>query len=182
MRIQAALAIACIGAGALASVASVSCNDAVHDQEVAALGPDPGPPGPLHRPGQPCLTCHGGSGPAKFQMGVGGTVYENQGGGNAAEGVVVQIEDIDGTLWTGGSAFPTLVSNAAGNFYLEADSFPAHYPTQMTVTSSDGTVSQQMLTHVGRDGSCADCHTPTVGPTSAGPVYLNAGTASPDGG
>jgi hypothetical protein len=30
-----------------------------------------------------------------------------------------------------------------------------------------------MLTHVGRDGSCADCHTPTAGPTSPGPVYLN---------
>ncbi len=40
--------------------------DPVHDEEVAALGPEPGggAPGPEHRPGQPCLVCHGGSGPA----------------------------------------------------------------------------------------------------------------------
>jgi hypothetical protein len=183
MRLHAALVVLCVGAGTLASVTSLSCNDPVHDQEVAALGPEQGPPGPLHRPGQPCLTCHGGAGPAKFQMGVGGTVYENQGGGDPAPGAVVQIEDIDGTIWTGqSSAFPTLTANAAGNFYLPADNFAAHYPTQMTVTSQDGTVSQPMLTHVGRDGSCADCHTLTEGPTSAGPVYLNAASTNPDGG
>jgi hypothetical protein len=37
-----------------------------------------------------------------------------------------------------------------------------------------------MLTHVGRDGSCADCHTATEGPTSPGPIYINATTS--DGG
>ena len=59
----------------------------VHDNEVAALGPeDPSvPPGPDHRPGQPCLVCHGGSGPASAQFAVGGTVYAAQIGTRAAE-------------------------------------------------------------------------------------------------
>ena len=57
--------------------ALLGCNDATHDEEVAALGAeDPAvPPGPDHRPGQPCLTCHGGIGPAKQQFSIGGTVY-----------------------------------------------------------------------------------------------------------
>jgi hypothetical protein len=161
------------GAGAIASLASVSCVDDVHNEEVAALGPETGSPGPLHRPGQPCLTCHGGSGPAKLQFSEGGTVYLNQGGGMPAPGASVQIEDILGNLWT-------TQANAAGNFFVTLSDFAPHYPTQMQVTSSDGTVSLQMLTHVGRDGSCADCHTATAGPTSPGPVYVIATTL--DGG
>jgi hypothetical protein len=158
-----------------ASVMSVSCVDEVHDEEVAALGPEtPGVPrGPQHRAGQPCLTCHGGSGPGKEQFSIGGTVYLSQGGGAPAPGTTVTIEDIDGRPWT-------VPANSVGNFFVPLSEFAPHYPTQVSVTSADGGVTDQMLTHVGRDGSCADCHTPTVGPTSAGPVYLNA--ASPDGG
>jgi len=38
------------------SAATAACQDAVHDDEVSALGPEaPGvSPGPDHRPGQPC--------------------------------------------------------------------------------------------------------------------------------
>ena len=166
---HAALAVAIGGAGIVATLASVSCVDQVHAQDVAALGPEsPGvAKGPLHRPGQPCLACHGGSGPASAQFSVGGTVYLTQGGGAPAPGTQVMIEDIDGQVWT-------VTANAAGNFFVTVSDFAPHYPTQMQVTSSDGSVSQQMLTHVGRDGSCADCHTPTAEPTSPGPVYLNA--------
>jgi hypothetical protein len=175
MRAHAGLMLLVAGAGAVASLASVSCVDEVHNEDVAALGPEVSgvPPGPLHRPGQPCLTCHGGSGPAKLQFSVGGTVYLNQGGGAPAPGASVQIEDILGNLWT-------VQANAAGNFFVALSDFAPTYPTQMQVTSADGTVIDQMLTHVGRDGSCADCHTPTEGPTSAGPVFVNA--AGGDGG
>jgi hypothetical protein len=162
-----------VGAGALASLGSLSCADEVHNEAVAALGPETGSPGPLHRPGQPCLTCHGGSGPAKLQFSAGGTVYLNQGGGMPAPGASVLIEDILGNTWT-------VQANAAGNFFVTLADFAPHYPTQMQVTSADGTVTLQMLTHVGRDGSCADCHTATEGPTSPGPVYVIAATT--DGG
>jgi hypothetical protein len=173
-RVRAALVVLLAGAGAAASLATASCVDEVHDEEVAALGPENGvPPGPLHRPGQACLTCHGGSGPGKPQLSVGGTVYLNQGGGAPAPGASVQVEDILGNV-------RTLQANAAGNFFVTLSDFAPHYPTQMQVTSADGTITDQMLTHVGRDGSCADCHTPTVGPTSVGPIYVNA--AGADGG
>jgi mono/diheme cytochrome c family protein len=175
LALHLALMVLLAGAGAAASLATVSCTDEVHNEEVAALGPEVSgvPPVPLHRPGQPCLTCHGGSGPAKLQLSEGGTVYLSQGGGAPAPGATVQIEDILGNLWT-------VQANAAGNFFATLSDYAPHYPTQMQVTSADGTVTNQMLTHAGRDGSCADCHTPTEGPTSPGPVYVNA--AGTDGG
>jgi hypothetical protein len=175
MRAHALLLVTCAVGAIVAGAMSASCVDEVHDEQVAALGPEQGPTGPTHRPGQPCLVCHGGQGPAKQQFSIGGTVYENQGGGNPAVGAVVLIEDILGDVWT----VPT---NSAGNFFLTPSECSPHYPTQMVVKSGDGAVTQPMLTHVGRDGSCADCHQPTVGPTSAGPIYLVAAGAAPDGG
>jgi hypothetical protein len=173
MRAPGMLFLASVAAGIIASVGVVACVDEVHDQEVAALGPDTGPNGPTHRPGQPCLVCHGGEGPAKEQFSVAGTVYEDQGGGDAAVGAVVTVEDV-----TGRTLSPT--TNAAGNFFITNSDWAPSYPTSMTVTSSDGTVQDVMLSHVSRDGSCASCHTLTAGPTSPGPVYLNAAPVQGD--
>ncbi|MGH7295629.1 MAG: hypothetical protein ACRELB_11875, partial [Polyangiaceae bacterium] len=150
-------------AAALAASQSVGCNDAVHDEEVAALGPSDGPNGPTHRAGQPCLVCHGGIGPAREAFAYAGTVVQDQRGSSGAEGVLVRAEDIDGRTHTS-------TTNSAGNFFVTPGDFTPHYPMQMTVTSSDGSVSQPMITHIGRDGSCATCHKPSEGPTSAGPV------------
>jgi hypothetical protein len=169
MRAHAVLMLAVMVAGAVASLASVSCIDETHNEAVAALGPEVSgvSPGPQHRPGQPCLTGHGGSGPAKLQFSVGGTVYLNQGGGKPAPSASVQIEDILGSVWT-------VQTNDAGNFFVALTDFAPHYPTQMQVTSADGSLVLLMLTHVGRDGSCADCHTGAAGQDSPGPVYVNA--------
>jgi hypothetical protein len=153
-------------AGVAAGVAGSACVDTVHDNEVAALGPEVGSPGPDHRPGQPCLVCHGGSGPASLVLSAGGTVVDTQGQSAPAAGAIVIIEDIDGN-------FHSSTTTDNGNFFVTATDFKPHYPTQMTVTSADGTISQSMLTHSSREGSCAACHQPTVGPTSPGPVYLN---------
>ena len=53
--------------------------DPVHARQVAALGGDPSGQrnGPTHRPGQPCLVCHGGLGPGGPDLSVGGTIYES---------------------------------------------------------------------------------------------------------
>jgi hypothetical protein len=148
-------------------VSAIACVDTTHEDAVQALGPEaPGvPPGPLHRPGQPCITCHGGSGPAKQQFSIGGTVYKVQGLADPAEGAIVQIEDVAGTFWNA-------TTNAAGNFYVALSDFAPHYPTSMQVTSADGMSTQAMASFASRDGSCADCHTSQRGPTSPGPVYL----------
>jgi hypothetical protein len=158
--------------------AALGCGDPIHDSSVDALGPEASnvPPGPMHRPGQPCLTCHGQEGPASVRFSLGGTVYDARGGGAPAVNAYVQTEDVMGNYWT-------VQTNAAGNFFVEADHFQPAYPIRMTVVSSDMSVSQQMATSSSRDGSCADCHAPSPGPTSIGPVYVHlpadAGAGTP---
>ncbi len=176
-RAGAILLVAAVAAGALAaSAGSVSCVDQSHELAVQALGAeDPSvPPGPLHRPGQPCITCHGGSGPASTQFSVGGTVYQIQGQNGPAVNAVVQMEDIDGHTFS-------VTTNEVGNFFVPLSVWAPHYPMLPQVTSADGMANQAMASHVSRDGSCADCHAAPSSRLSPGPVYLYAYTP-PDGG
>lgn len=162
----------------LALLLPIACSNPVHDDEVQALGPeDPGvPPGPLHRPGQPCLTCHGGGGPATALFSLGGTITLVRGDTAPAVNALVQIEDIGGNYWTA----PT---NEVGNFFVAAEHFVPQYPIKVNLFSADMTVTQNMQTYSARQGSCAACHALPLGPTSPGPVYLQtAETALADGG
>ncbi|HEY5145706.1 MAG TPA: hypothetical protein VII82_03025 [Polyangiaceae bacterium] len=154
-----------IGVGALGALAG--CVDTTHDIEVQALGGEAAgvAPGPDHRPGQPCLVCHGGEGPASSHFSVAGTVYAVEKESAPAVGAQVQVEDITGV------AFPS-PTNGAGNFYISAQDWQPTYPIQMQV--SLGPANKQMLTHVGREGSCATCHTSSPGPASPGPIYVAA--------
>jgi hypothetical protein len=154
-----------------AATGPFACVDEEHNEEVQKLGPEqPGvPKGPDHRPGQPCVTCHGGSGPASLQFSIGGTVYDVQGGSTPSVGAKVLVEDVDGHLCTA-------TTNTVGNFYVTLDQCAPHYPTQPTVAPADGAIPISMVTHVSRDGSCADCHYNPIGPASAGPVYAHRTT------
>jgi hypothetical protein len=149
------------------SAIAVSCADPVHDNAVDALGGEvPGvPPGPLHRPGQPCLTCHGGEGPGSPTFSVGGTVFSALRGGSPVPGAAVQFEDFAGV--TG-----TVITNEAGNFYITPRQWTPTYPFETSVVL--GNVTKQMQTHVGRSGSCADCHVDPPSPSSPGDVYIGA--------
>jgi hypothetical protein len=151
-----------------ASMLAFGCiNNPVHDDEVTALGPEARgvTPGPLHRPGQPCLVCHGTFGPAWVEFSVGGTVYVEAGQATPAIGAVVSVEDITG------ASFAT-ATNAAGNFYVLLRDFSPAFPILPRVVSADGGVAQTMMTYVARNGSCAACHSNPPGATSAGPVVL----------
>jgi hypothetical protein len=152
---------------------SSGCVDEIHVLQVQALGPeDPNvPPGPLHRPGQPCLECHGGEGPSKTQFSFGGTVYMSPGSKAPAVGASVQVEDSNG-------AVVVAQSNQAGNFFVSIIDWEPKYPTWQQV--SLGSMTQIMATHSGREGSCAFCHANQAGPTSAGQIYINF--VSADGG
>jgi hypothetical protein len=145
---------------------SPGCVDPTHDDAVNALGPeDPNVPrGPNHRPGQPCLTCHGSEGPSHHEFSVGGTVYMVRGQPAPAMGATVQLEDINGS-------FANAQTNAVGNFYIPVQEWTPVYPIWPFQTTL-GAASQQMSTHVGRDGSCADCHAEPASPTSAGQIYV----------
>jgi hypothetical protein len=167
------LVVLAVASSALVVSAPLACvNNPVHDDEVDALGPeDPAvPAGPLHRPGQPCVVCHGPFGPASVQFSVGGTAYEAADGAMPAVGAAVRIEDS-----TGASTTPT--TNVAGNFYVLLRDFNPAFPLRTSVTSADGNTVQTMQGYVARNGSCASCHTSQAGPTSAGPVNLSPSVA-----
>jgi len=169
---RAGFSLAVLGAACLGAL---SCYDPVHDQEVAALGPEaPGvSPGPLHRPGQPCNVCHGGVGPANLRFSVAGTVYLYALGSPvpAAVNAEVQLEDVTGRSWHS-------TTNSAGNFYvLQSDWAPISPMSVPAVIDSTGKITQTMSTLDNREGSCAGCHTSMPGNDSAGPVYLNTGVA-----
>jgi hypothetical protein len=148
--------------------------DPVHDDEVSALGDESPnvPKGPLHRAGQPCVLCHGGSGPASAQFSVAGTVFKLGGSTDPAVGASVQLTDSKGNK-------VTATTNAAGNFYVSVSTFSPTYPLVPFVSfpgidPNDPNCSTQMHTHVGRDGSCAGCHTNPMGPRSPGRIFIAA--------
>ncbi len=157
---------------ALVSLAASTACDPVHDDAIAALGPEaPGVrQGPLHRPGQPCLLCHDGAmgDPPRFT--VAGTVFSTPGTLLAVEGATVQLVDANGS----GAQVTT---NSAGNFYATPGDYSPTFPLQVTVAGPAGpTVHMQTLIGgngtVEPNGACASCHFDPAGPNSPGHVCL----------
>jgi hypothetical protein len=161
--------------GALAATASASCFDPVHSRAVEELGDEKPsvPEGPLHRPGQPCMTCHGGDGPGEPDYAFAGTIYAVRNGATPLAGVTVTLTDASGVT-------KTLSSNEAGNFFLEKELWES-VKLPVFVELSNGTKVKPMKTRIGRNGGCAFCHysnvldDPTKGDndrTHMPPVYL----------
>jgi len=156
---------------ALASM-TTSCTDPVRDAEIEALGPeDPAvPPGPEHRPGQPCVLCHSAGGPASSRpFVIGGTVFEtDRDNSRGADGVRVAFVDSEGV-----EQFQT--TNAAGNFFVLESEWPdLAFPFKVGIKK--GADAIQMATTINREGSCAYCHRPGA-PSydSVGQIYLKKG-------
>ncbi len=152
-------------------LAIVSCADPVRSAEQQALGPeDPGVPrGPTHRPGQPCLVCHD-------DFSLAGTVYYED-LTTPFNGATVSFIDAQGNQFQA-------TTNEVGNFFVKKSDFTPVFPIGtytdgngntvygVTVTGTDPNNIAQMVTHLGRDGSCNACHQSTPSATSPGPVYL----------
>jgi hypothetical protein len=141
-----------------------ACGDPVRDAAVANLGPEAPfvAPGPLHRPGQPCLLCHRDGGQA-LSFSIAGTVFLQASSDSPAANVPVYILDSAHKVFT-------TSTNCAGNFYVTPDQFSPTYPFWVTLRS--GRLQRDMDSAVYRDGSCAGCHVGTAGPTTPGRVYL----------
>ncbi len=206
MRRAASLVLlAAVIAPALAAAAALSCGDPAHTNVVDSLGPEkPGvPPGPTHRPGQPCLACHGGSGPAGAQFSIGGTAYYKQvtadaglDPSNALVNGTVTLTDAKGKTFS-------VQTNEVGNFFIRLSQWAPVNPigglatdgavggvqmpglppptcghevqvsgTLLTPMGPGPVTTTCMLSAIGRDGSCADCHFYPAGHTSPGPIYL----------
>jgi hypothetical protein len=148
------------------ALAAVACHDPVKEQGIAALGPEePGvPPGPLHRPNQPCLLCHGPGGESPTML-FAGTVYLDQTGRTPVASADVLIVDAMGRE-------QRVRSNCAGNFYLPArdDGWP-EFPVWTSVQV--GAHRIDMESPIYREGSCAACHTDPASPRSAGHMFLS---------
>ena len=164
------IALACI---MLAALASTSCFDPEHKDEVDALGGETNGvgPGPFHRPGQPCRACHGGMGPGSPEFSIAGTIYLTRDVGATQAGVSVTITDV-----TGDSR--TLRSNEAGNFYIDIKEWSPTFPVKVKVGSEGLTETQakaqaQMISPIGRNGGCGFCHYGADNaPTHMPPIYM----------
>lgn len=154
-------------------LAIVSCADPVRSAQQDALGPeDPNVPrGELHRGGQPCLVCHD-------DFSIAGTIYYED-LTTPYEGATVSFVDANGNTFQA-------TTNSAGNFIVRKNDWVPVFPIGaytdnsgnqvigVTVVGTDPNNVAQMITHMGRDGACASCHTKD-GPSasSPGPVYLS---------
>jgi hypothetical protein len=148
-----------------ALLTATSCVDVSHEDAVDALGEEtPGGPSPFHRPGQPCVTCHGELGPAEPEFRLAGTVYLLRNAEDPAAGAVVQIQDSVGKVIT-------VQTNAGGNFWLSPEQWDPVYPIQARVKW--GPITKQMNQPINRAASCADCHVPPrPSRTSPGRIYI----------
>ncbi len=130
--------------------AALSCRyDPVPQEIIDDLGPEQGTADANHRPGQPCVVCHGPYGGVSPQMAFGGTLFAidpDAGGIVPAPGVNVVVFDSAGDSRKS-------CSGPSGNFYLEEKDWEeVAYP--LTVRAG----SVPMTSLIGRDASCGACH------------------------
>lgn len=156
---------------ALAPALLAACSNPVEDARIAALGPeDPAvPPSDVHRPGQPCLLCHGPYKGASPEMVVAGTIYgyaydsDNKTADPIpVEGASVELHDAYGDTPINQQTNKKLEikTNCAGNFYVTKDEWNPGFPLSVALTCPDGMMGLRvpMTSRISRDGSCAGCH------------------------
>lgn len=155
-RIASAL---CAGASLVAG-----CADPVLQEQIDALGPEtPGvPEGPLHRPGQPCVTCHR-EGSIAEPFSVAGTIYQYEDEAVPLRDALVTLRDSEGR----GHVTAT---NCVGNFFVLPGDFRPAYPISVSVAFGDS--EARMTSLIYREGSCAQCHAEPAGAQSVGHVYF----------
>ena len=165
-----------------------ACGDPVRSSAIDKLGGEaPGvKPGPLHRPGQPCVLCHDGSGPGNMVLEFGGTVYQSQTGPPVpVVGAIVHFRDTAHNEYR-------VATNCAGNFYVAEGDYKPVWPVFVKVEFSVTLVSpmgSQVIPVIGRmtspiydtegstvaglrDRSCANCHSDPADSSSTGHIYL----------
>jgi hypothetical protein len=160
--------VSCVMRGIVSSLIAIfavsACADPVHDDAVAKLGGELAgvPPGPLHRPGQPCELCHSSRG-GESEFSLAGTVYVDALSQTPIEDVNVRIVDSQNRRFVART-------NCAGNFFIKAEDFEPDFPIWLGLDR--GAIFRDMDTAVYRERSCAGCHADPKGLASAGHVFL----------
>ncbi|MEZ4222760.1 MAG: hypothetical protein R3B13_17600 [Polyangiaceae bacterium] len=147
------------------AVALGACGDPVKDKAIESLGPEaPGvEPGPLHRPGQPCLYCHDGYGEGGIEFSVAGTVFAYAESPQPLANALVHVIDSKGHRASAGT-------NCAGNFFFQRADYDPTFPIWTTLQFGSELV--EMSTPIFRNGSCAQCHRNPLGPSNVGQVFF----------
>ncbi|HEX3594335.1 MAG TPA: hypothetical protein VHU80_04515 [Polyangiaceae bacterium] len=154
----------------ISSLALGACSsDPIHSRQVDGLGGETSGvhEGPLHRPGQPCLACHGTAGPADTEFALAGTVYQDPASMLPLPDARVHLIDEDGKTYDA-------ATNCAGNFFIMNTDYRPTYPVWVKVffgTAGGQPVFAKMGSPIYRDGSCATCHGDPPGPEAVGHVY-----------
>jgi hypothetical protein len=159
----------------IALVGLPACGDPVRTNAIDALGDEkPGvPAGPRHRPGQPCVLCHDGSGPGNTVFSFAGTVYQTPSLKVPLGDALVKFIDAAGKKYQTGA-------NCAGNFFVMKAEYEPTYPVwvklvfgfQVTPTNPHEPIEHAMGSPIYREGSCASCHADKPGAESVGRVYF----------
>ncbi|MDC0749200.1 hypothetical protein [Polyangium mundeleinium] len=162
----------------------VGCGNRAVDERIAALGEeDPNVPvGEFHRPGQPCVLCHGEYLRENPVMSVGGTIYAYptqtpEQKPLPVKGVKVKLTDSFGEQYEVGT-------NCAGNFFIETDKWDPAFPLRAEIEypvpgALESTKRVVMSTRISRDGSCAGCHVGNPNQGSPGWVTCAAAETNP---
>jgi len=165
----------------VALVASASCTDPVLSDAIDALGNETEgiEKGEYHRAGQPCVLCHQQGGPASdAPFTIAGTVFAQPKRQIGVEGAEVRMTDAEGTKYIA-------KTNCVGNFFVKASEWDPRFPVLVEIYKNN--VRRGMQSPIGRDPSCAGCHSfdiPVPDPTSKVPhIYLYSGDepGSPEG-
>lgn len=145
-----------LATGALAAALASSCSDPVLDDAVEAQGNETSgiPQGPYHRAGQRCVVCHQEGGPASnAPFVVAGTIFAQPARQVGVDGAEVRMTDADGTKFTA-------KTNCVGNFFVTPAEWQPKFP--LLVEVAKGNLKRPMRTPIGREASCAGCHTPAL--------------------
>jgi len=146
------------------------------------LGPEEAgvPRGPEHRPGQPCLRCHGEDyTPGNQVFVLAGTVYERPGDAHGAAGVEIEFADASDHSFVART-------NRVGNFFIRAGGggaqpsrggdgslrLPYEPAFPLRVSVREGDREQSMRGLIWREGSCGHCHGGGPSASSNGVVFL----------
>jgi hypothetical protein len=157
--------------------ALTGCGNPAIDVIVNDLGPEDSavPVGPFHRPGQPCVACHGPYYGASPRMSIAGTIFASlTKAADATKPVPVNkaqivLVDTDNKPDPMVRAYPR--TNCAGNFYISYDDFVPQFPVAVQVQCPDPkdmadpanltplpTIALTMQGRISREGSCNACH------------------------
>lgn len=157
------------------------CPNPVQDRRIEELGGECSdvPESEFHRPGQPCVLCHGQYQKDSPVMSIGGTVFATKSSPTPVEDVEILLTDANGT-----SPPNPVMTNCIGNFFIDADDWTPAFPihAEIVCPNPDDVDEPRRLvmgTRITRDGSCAGCHIDKPGDRRDSPGWIYCAVTSP---